>query len=216
MADDLVVWATSVWAQSARDRLMIEGRDAERYLQSQLAQDVAGMAMGERRWSLLLEPTGRISALIGVSRTSDERFDIDTDAGFAARVATRLRRFLLRVDVVIESLQSAGEASSELETERVARGWPKMGTEIVPDETLPAELSMLHDLVSFSKGCYPGQELVERMDSRGASSPYRIVGALSDLSVGSTIDIDGHLGVVTSSAGGSVLARIRRTTSPTA
>ena len=28
--------------------------------------------------------------------------------------------------------------------------------------------------MSFSKGCYPGQELVERMDSRGADAPQTL------------------------------------------
>ncbi len=47
-----------------------------------------------------------------------------------------------------------------------------MGTEIVPAETIPASLGeVVRVAVSFTKGCYPGQELVERMDSRGSSAP---------------------------------------------
>ena len=41
-----------------------------------------------------------------------------------------------------------------------------MGAEIVPGETIPAETGLTDVAVSFTKGCYPGQELVERMDSR--------------------------------------------------
>ena len=59
----------------------------------------------------------------------------------------------------------------ELAACRVDAVWPAMGAEIVPGDTIPAETGIVSAAVSFSKGCYPGQELVERMDSRGASAP---------------------------------------------
>jgi folate-binding protein YgfZ len=46
-----------------------------------------------------------------------------------------------------------------------------MGVEIVPGESIPAETGITDVAVSFTKGCYPGQELVERMDSRAATAP---------------------------------------------
>ena len=46
-----------------------------------------------------------------------------------------------------------------------------MGFEIVPGETIPAVTGVVPVAVNFTKGCYPGQELVERMDSRGADAP---------------------------------------------
>ncbi|MGC8481641.1 MAG: hypothetical protein ACP5PJ_08840, partial [Acidimicrobiales bacterium] len=40
------------------------------------------------------------------------------------------------------------------------------------EDLVPAALgSMLDSLVSFTKGCYTGQELVARMDARGAKAP---------------------------------------------
>ncbi|MGA1362735.1 MAG: YgfZ/GcvT domain-containing protein [Ilumatobacteraceae bacterium] len=56
---------------------------------------------------------------------------------------------------------------------RVDRGWPSMGVDILEGD-VPAGTGVLARAVSFTKGCYPGQELVERMDSRGASSPVRL------------------------------------------
>ena len=41
----LVRWADSVWARAPRDRITVEGPDAERYLHSQLAQDIASMTV---------------------------------------------------------------------------------------------------------------------------------------------------------------------------
>jgi folate-binding protein YgfZ len=54
---------------------------------------------------------------------------------------------------------------------RIEAAWPAMGAEIVPGETIPAETGVTAHAVSFTKGCYPGQELVERMDSRAAAAP---------------------------------------------
>ena len=49
-----------------------------------------------------------------------------------------------------------------------------MGFEIVPGETIPAATGVVPVAVNFTKGCYPGQELVERMDSRGADAPKQL------------------------------------------
>jgi folate-binding protein YgfZ len=63
---------------------------------------------------------------------------------------------------------------SVLDAARVDAGWPAMGTDILEGD-VPAGTCVLARAVSFTKGCYPGQELVERMDSRGASAPVRLV-----------------------------------------
>ena len=63
----------------------------------------------------------------------------------------------------------------DYERARVAAGWPAMGSEIVPGERIPGEVAVVPVAVNFTKGCYPGQELVERMDSRaGAESPRQL------------------------------------------
>jgi folate-binding protein YgfZ len=62
-------------------------------------------------------------------------------------------------------------SSDELTARRVDAVWPAMGAEIEPGVTIPAETGIVQHAVNFTKGCYPGQELVERMDSRGASAP---------------------------------------------
>ena len=49
-----------------------------------------------------------------------------------------------------------------------------MGTEIVPGERIPAEVAVVPVAVNFTKGCYPGQELVERMDSRQSQAPRQL------------------------------------------
>ena len=52
------------------------------------------------------------------------------------------------------------------EAARIAAGIPRFGADITP-ENFPAEAGILERAVSFSKGCYPGQETVARMHYRG-------------------------------------------------
>jgi tRNA-modifying protein YgfZ len=56
---------------------------------------------------------------------------------------------------------------------RIETGWPAMGSEIV-ETTIPGETGIIPIAVSFTKGCYPGQELVERIDSRGGNVARRL------------------------------------------
>jgi folate-binding protein YgfZ len=63
-------------------------------------------------------------------------------------------------------------SSAALERHRVAHLVPSMGRELTTD-TIPAEGGtwLIETSVSFTKGCYTGQELVARIDSRGNTVP---------------------------------------------
>ncbi|MCO6435987.1 MAG: folate-binding protein YgfZ [Phycisphaerae bacterium] len=61
----------------------------------------------------------------------------------------------------------AGPVGSEaLDVRRIEAGVPWPGREII-EEYLPAETGQSRRAVSYNKGCYLGQEVVERMRSRG-------------------------------------------------
>lgn len=64
---------------------------------------------------------------------------------------------------------------ASMERHRIAHGVPRMGAEL-DDETIPAEAGqwVIDASVSFTKGCYTGQELVARIDSRGGNVPRPI------------------------------------------
>jgi len=59
----------------------------------------------------------------------------------------------------------------------VEAGFPRHGREL-DDRTIPAEAGLVEACVSFTKGCYTGQELVARIDSRGSNVPRRLRGLL--------------------------------------
>ncbi len=95
---------------------------------------------------------------------------------------------------------------------RIHAGWPLMGRDLTTD-MIPGETGIIECAVSFTKGCYPGQELVERMDSRGSTAPrmLRVIYATADTSVGDDVILDGVIvGKYTSIANSIALAVIKR------
>ena len=80
------------------------------------------------------------------------------------------------------------------EAVRIEAGIPVMGREL-DEGTIPAEAGVVDMSVSFTKGCYTGQELVARIDSRGGNVPRRLRGViLGDGAMppaGATIHADG-------------------------
>ena len=85
---------------------------------------------------------------------------------------------------------------------RIAAGLPRFGRELTGDY-IPLEANLWAD-VSFDKGCYIGQEIIARMESRGKLAK-RLVPLTADapLEAGSTIQANGkNAGTVTSTAVG--------------
>ncbi len=200
---------------SAHQLVRVTGPDAESFLDSLLSQDLVGLADGVVVRSLLLEPRGKLRALLWVARFGDE-FLLVTDAEAAENVVADLSRFKLRVDLEIgrpepvvdlvgpeaptvlatagpdqsaralpaplgklprllvtgagvdELVAAGGRPVGRLAytAVRVEMGEPAMG-EDVDESTIPQEAGVVAESVSFTKGCYLGQELVARIDSRG-------------------------------------------------
>lgn len=197
----------------ARDVVVVEGPDALGYLHSQVSQDLHGMADGERRWTFVLAPTGKVESLARVTKASDERYELDTDAGWGDALLARIDRFKIRVQART-SLVPAAAATEVDEALRIEVGWPRLGTEIVPGETIPAGTGLTRVAVCFTKGCYPGQELVERMDSRAAEAPTSL--RRLDVAAGTApgdpvLDAGDEVGTVTSVAGARALGWVKRT-----
>jgi folate-binding protein YgfZ len=202
-----------------RDVVAVVGADARAYLHGQVSQDVRSLATGASRWTLVLAPSGRVDVLARVLCAADDRFELDTEVGFGDVLHDRLNRFRIRVKAELERATTDLPAESPLvgwwddgvwlagvddyERARVAAGWPAMGTEIVPGERIPAEVGVVSVAVNLTKGCYPGQELVERMDSRGSQAPRQL--RIVSIDDAANPDVE-----ITSVAGDKALAYVKR------
>lgn len=209
----------AVWLP--RDLLRLHGPDTMTYLQGQLSQDIEGLAVGGSALSFVLQPQGKVEALVRVTRTADDEVIIDLDGGWGDKVNARLARFKLRSKFEIEPLDwrclalrgpGAHDAATtglaidadwpglagvdllgsdpevpdgvrvcDLAAYRAVRieaGVPEMGAEL-DERTIPQEAGGLVDrAVSFTKGCYTGQELVARLDARGSNVPRHLRGVV--------------------------------------
>lgn len=223
----------------ARDVLSIEGPDTLRYLQGQLSNDIAGLPDGSSCWSFLLDPSGKLGFVVRARRRGPESVELDLDAGCGEAAEARLRRFLIRTKVTVTAgtgrvdLDGAGEGDpvvgwwgegvhrwtdepasppAHLAARRVAAGWPAAGHEAV-EGTIPGATGLVPVAVSFTKGCYTGQELVARIDSRGNSVPQlvRRVHLSAPAAAGEPVLVDGQeSGRLTTVAGFDALAVVHR------
>lgn len=194
------------------DIVTVEGPDALTYLQGQITQDVKNLAVGNATWTFVLEPTGRVVALARLQRAASDRYQLVVDDGYGDALLARLARFKLRVKADLSLCTAVPEVEPSA-ADRVETRWPAMGREIVPGETIPAETGVTGVAVSFTKGCYTGQELVERMDARQAAPPRRLVRVVAPapLADGAELTLEGKaVGVVTTAAGERALAYVNR------
>jgi tRNA-modifying protein YgfZ len=179
-----------------RSFVRVSGPDAADYLQRMVSNDVEALAVGEACPALLLTAKARVIAPLVVWRRGDEDFLVLTEPELGEAVRTHLLRMRLRARCEVEAEQheavllfdDGGErgfatdfpgareavgagleptlSEDELERRRVAAGVPRWGREI-DDRVLPAEAGLEATHISFSKGCYPGQEPVARLHYRG-------------------------------------------------
>jgi aminomethyltransferase len=108
-------------------------------------------------------------------------------------------------DEITAKLTAAGVVKADLPTADVVRienGRPRYGVDIL-ETSLPQETQQMH-AVHFAKGCYLGQEIVERVRSRGHVNkllvPIEIDASVAP-AAGARIDADGkEVGAITSAA----------------
>lgn len=181
-------------AEREREFVRVAGPDAADYLQRMVSNDVEALAPGEACPALLLTAKARLVAPLVVLRRADDDFLLLTEPGLGEVVRTQLTRMRLRAQCEIEPEKhgsvlvfegdegfttdwpGAREAldtgleptlsADELELRRVESGVPRWEREL-DDRILPAEARLDQTHVSFSKGCYPGQEPVARLHFRG-------------------------------------------------
>jgi len=171
-------------ARRSRAFLRVAGPDAADYLQRMVSNDVEALGTGEACEALLLTAKARVIAPLRIVRRGADDFLLLTEPELGERVRTELvrMRFAAKVEIEPEEHESwlvlggdevlderpAGDEVGEedLERWRIESGIPRWGREI-DDRVLPAEAGLDETHISFSKGCYPGQEPIARQRYRG-------------------------------------------------
>jgi folate-binding protein YgfZ len=151
---------------------------------------------------------------------SEPAADLDADGPMADRLDPRLADLGLRIVRGSDTAQSlretlAGEANAvqaDYHAHRIALGVPEGGKDYAFGDTFPHEANLdLLNGVSFTKGCFIGQEVVARMKHRGTARRRVVpVEAAAPLRTGAAVTAGGaEIGRVGSVAGTRGLAMVR-------
>jgi folate-binding protein YgfZ len=178
--------------------LAVSGADRASWLQGLLTNDVQAMAEGEIRYAAWLTPQGRMITDMNVAAHGD-RLLLDVPAPLAAALRDRLDGLIFSEDVhvsdesgrvlvwtvvnhaftevVAESLPAEFKPLPEIDLDtfdviRIERGVPKFLADM-DEDTIPLEAGIEDRAISFSKGCYVGQEVIVRVTTRGGGRVAR-------------------------------------------
>jgi folate-binding protein YgfZ len=183
--------------------------------------------------ALLLTSKARLIAPVRVKRRDADDFLLLTEPELGEAVRTTLlrARFAAKCEIepeqhtsmlvwndeegfagALEELDAGIEPNvdaAELERLRIEQGVPAWGKEL--DETiLPAEAGLDETHISFTKGCYPGQEPIARLHYRGHVNRRLRVLDVDSAQDGDEIRVgDKVVGRVTSAVPGTALGYVR-------
>ena len=180
-------------ARRPRAFVRVAGPDARDYLQRMVSNDVEALGVGDSCPALLLTAKARLIAPLVVWRRAEDDYLLFTEPELGEQVRMNLTRMRLRArcevepeehesalvfggDGIATDFPGASEvldagleptlSDEELELRRIEAGVPRWGREL-DDAILPAEAGLDETHVSFTKGCYPGQEPIARLHYRG-------------------------------------------------
>jgi len=215
-------------ARRPRAYLRVAGPDAVDFLQRMLSNDVT---QGDAVDALLLTAKGRLVAPVRLRRRGDDDFLLLTEPELGEAVRTTLlrARFAAKCEVepeehtsmlvwnegladaeeVIDADVEANVDEGELERLRIEAGIPAWGKEL-DESILPAEAGLDETHISFTKGCYPGQEPIARLHHRGHVNRRLRVLDVESAHPGDEIrESDKVVGRVTSAVPGVALGYVR-------
>jgi tRNA-modifying protein YgfZ len=224
-------------ARRPRAYVRVQGPDAVDYLNRMLSNDVPS-SVGESVDALLLTAKARVIAPVLVWRRGEDDVLLLTEPslGDVLRGTLMRARFAAKCEIepeehtstivlgrgegienrdygvpAVEVLDAALEdGGADLERLRIEAGTPVFGREI-DDRVLPAEAGLEERAISFTKGCYPGQEPIARQHFRGkVNRRLRVLEVEGAPEPETPVEHDGKsVGRVTSSVDGLALAYVR-------
>lgn len=162
-----------------------------------------------------IEPEARpVCLVIGKSAIDRGHWQQEGD-GLRADVSWRSTRRELLVGIESPNLPILDH--STIDDLRISDGEPIMGVD-VDETTIPQETGLVPETISFTKGCFLGQELVARLDSRGGRVNHHLrlldfTGPAPDVGT-ELISDDRKVGTLTSTSGGRGMAMLWREVMP--
>ncbi len=144
-----------------RITLKVRGVDAQSFLQGQLSNDI--VSIGENEWQLnaYCQHQGKVIALFWVTKYKND-FYLNFPKSLQDKIFKHLNMFVLMSDV--EIVQTSFNAYPPIDVMKHPEVYLITSEKFVPQEL---NLDINEVGVNFSKGCYPGQEIVARLHYLG-------------------------------------------------
>jgi len=146
-----------------KQRVLLRGMQGLDLLHRISSTDILGLPQSQKKPGLILNPQGRILSFFEISRTADDSVEIEFEDEFLKHLDHYT--FSERYDLTM----LPAETGSDLPPlDRVRALIPREGFEFHPDgQTNPLEVN-LRSAIADQKGCYPGQEVIEKIISLGS------------------------------------------------
>lgn len=158
--------------------IKIDGADAAGFLHGQFTTDVTGLASGRAGLSAWCDPKGRVIATFILARLNGT-FWLLLPEILKDTFLKRLKMYVLRAKVnIVDASTETGNLPElpayisamdgcDWQTTFIRQGIPWISP-ATSGRFLPQELNLDHlDALSYTKGCYPGQEIIARLRYRG-------------------------------------------------
>ena len=144
-------------------RAMLKGEDALDLLHRISTVDLKRLKPGQKTLALILNPQGKIRVIFNIMVLNSKEVEVEFDVPFLEI----LSEFTFGEQYEMIPLSPPIEAEPK-ERERILGLVPKLGVEFKCNgETNPLEVN-LRSAIHDQKGCYPGQEVVEKIISLGS------------------------------------------------
>jgi folate-binding protein YgfZ len=146
--------------------ISVSGADAEKFLQGQLTCDVKAIADGQSCLGAHCNAKGRIMSLFRIARHHDA-FQLEMPSDVIDVALAQLKKYaLFSKNVELEILPSTNP-DTHWHRHNLEAGVPRLYPQTI-GEFLPHYINLVElGGVSFTKGCYTGQEIIARMQHRG-------------------------------------------------
>jgi hypothetical protein len=196
--------------RTMKQRVLLQGHEGLDLLHRISSADIKHLKLKEKAEGLLLTPAGKIRCWFEIERLAADQVSIL----FAGDFPGILDSFTFGERYTLTPLDAVLTDQDETEEARILAMRPAPGREFLLDGTVnPLEVNLRH-AIADQKGCYPGQEVIEKIIALGSPARrlcrVRADSALSPAFSILTSDSGAEAGVITSRDGEIGLAIIGR------